>query len=316
MQTHRLENEFISHLIQHRENPMCNLHVFVEVNPWWFSQLFEPLDEEETLILASWDISIFPSVSASLSIYPRQRPDHQNHPRSQFPLLRWMWMEMWKARNEAAGLEKREVVGRGNGVLGWLDLRKVKLWQCQNGVTPGVCHEEEYEVHQAALEITDYYLEPMAYIILWRSRWQLISFMIQLFIQVKVTSSHSIQVILFSLSADYSNSSIQVKFIIRNPPNINVTAKELHQIASYGNFRAELQYSDSGTCSTRVSGHPSLPSAAATHCTSQISYLTQILNPLNHVSIILCFIICLLCSVSLCYQFIWRCPSFHARWLR
>lgn len=78
---------------------------------------------------------------------------------------------------------------------------------------------------------------------------------------MKVTLSHSIQVILFSLSADYSNSSIQVKFIIRNPPNINVTVKELHQIESYGNFRVEPQNSDSRKCSTRVLGRPSLPSS-------------------------------------------------------
>ena len=41
---------------------------------------------------------------------------------------------------------------------------------------------------------------------------------------------------------------IQVKFSIRFYQNINVTVKVLHQIASYGNFRAELQYSDSGKC--------------------------------------------------------------------
>lgn len=41
---------------------------------------------------------------------------------------------------------------------------------------------------------------------------------------------------------------IQVKFSIRFYQNINVTVKVLHQIASYGNFRAELQYSDSRKC--------------------------------------------------------------------
>ena len=41
---------------------------------------------------------------------------------------------------------------------------------------------------------------------------------------------------------------IQVKFSIRFYQNINVTVKVLHQLASYRNFRAELQYSDSGKC--------------------------------------------------------------------
>ena len=113
---------------------------------------------------------------------------------------------------------------------------------------------------------------------------------------------HSIQVILLSLSADYSNSSIQVKFIIRNPPNINVTAKVLHQTESYGNFRAELQYSDSGKCQREFSGRPSLPSSAATHCTSHLSQFTQILKSLYHVSIILCFLFYLLNLCHLCYQ--------------
>ena len=100
---------------------------------------------------------------------------------------------------------------------------------------------------------------------------------------------------------------IQVKFSIRFYQNINVTVNALHQIASYGNFWAELQNSDSGKYSTWVYG-----SSFTSTISSQVSHqpnqpIHSILNYLFYVSIQLCFLLHLLYHCPLCWQFSGRC---------
>lgn len=119
--------------------------------------------------------------------------------------------------------------------------------------------------------------------------------------------SQSNKVILPSLSADYSNSSYsgQVQYWKftkyqwygqRAAPN-----RILWKFPSgTSKFRLWIMFNKSFGLSftSIISSHP-------LHQPNPV--ISSIINPVYHVPIILCFALCLLCSVSLCYKFLWRC---------
>lgn len=141
---------------------------------------------------------------------------------------------------------------------------------------------------------SDYYLEPMTCIMLWRLRWLLTSFMKSVIHSSESHFTYSIQVILFSLSADYPNSSHSGQVQYQILPKYQCYSQSAASNRKFWRF-------PSGTSIFRLREmfNKSFGSSFTSIISSQLSHqpnqpIHSIINYLYHVSNQLCFFISLL----------------------